>query len=167
MEYSRRIGAQVLVLSNAIKRHMSEWTAIASHGELTAMQMWFIHRVYIFSKSGNVFQRDLERSFGISRATASNILKLMEERDLIIREATDADARLKKITLTEHALDLCEQNSAALDRMENALSAGISESDLDIFFRVLSVVSQNLRDSSPGAACKNNSCPEVQSVCSN
>jgi len=143
---------------------MSEWTAEVSGGELTGMQMWFIRRVYHFSQNGDVFQRDLERSFGISRATASNILKLMEERGLILRQEHERDARLKRIILTERSLALCEKNMAELDRMETALAAGIPEADIEVFFRVLEQVKQNL-PSAPGAAASEKlCCPEVNAV---
>lgn len=51
----------------------------------------------------DVYQRDLEREFGITRSTASRVLTLMEHKGLIIRSGVTHDARLKKLTLTEKA----------------------------------------------------------------
>ena len=51
----------------------------------------------------DVYQRDLEREFGITRSTASRVLTLMEHKGLIIRSGVVHDARLKKLTLTEKA----------------------------------------------------------------
>ena len=47
-----------------------------------------------------IYQKDIEQEFKVSRATASNMLQLMERKGLIVRESVSCDARLKKISLT-------------------------------------------------------------------
>ena len=44
----------------------------------------------------NIFQRDIERQFDLSRSTVSTILKELEKEGLIERKSVIIDARLKK-----------------------------------------------------------------------
>lgn len=44
----------------------------------------------------NIFQRDIEREFDLSRSTVSTILKELEKEGLIERKSVIIDARLKK-----------------------------------------------------------------------
>ena len=54
----------------------------------------------------DVFQRDIENAFSIRKSTVSKIIKLMENKDLIRRESVEYDARLKKIVLTDKAIEI-------------------------------------------------------------
>ena len=51
----------------------------------------------------DVYQRDLEKEFGITRSTASRVITLMAEKGLVTRTGVGHDARLKKLALTEKA----------------------------------------------------------------
>ena len=57
---------------------------------------------YLAENSGrDVFQKDIEKAFGITRSTASKVINLMEQKGLVERQSVSCDARLKKIVLTE------------------------------------------------------------------
>ena len=43
----------------------------------------------------DIYQKDIETEFSVSRATASNMLAVMERKGLVRREAVEHDARLK------------------------------------------------------------------------
>lgn len=59
---------------------------------------------YLFHHADQaVYQKDIEKEFRISRATATNTLQVMEKRGMIVRKSQDKDARLKRIFLTETA----------------------------------------------------------------
>ena len=57
--------------------------------------------ILVESERHNVYQKDIESTFSISRSTVTNILKLMEEKGYINRVSVDCDARLKKLILTQ------------------------------------------------------------------
>ena len=61
-------------------------------------------------------QKDFEQQFNIRRSTASNILALIEKNGLIQRESVPYDARLKKIVLTDKAIEKIAQK--AFDKIE-------------------------------------------------
>ena len=72
--------------------------------------MWHLYR----HREEQVFQRDIEREFSITRSTVTNILQLMERKGYIERRSVPQDARLKKLVLTE-------EENAELMRLLNKL----------------------------------------------
>ena len=70
----------------------------------------------------------------------------MEKNGLILREPAEHDNRLKKIVLTEKALQFREQVRADLAGLEQTLTAGISPQDLAAFFRVMDTMMDNISE---------------------
>lgn len=92
----------------------------------------------------DVFQRDLERQFRITRSTVTGILQLMEQNGLILREPVPQDARLKKLVLTEKAVWLCQECQQVMKQLEIQMQSGISQDDLETVARVLKQIRTNL-----------------------
>lgn len=94
----------------------------------------------------DVFQKDLETTFSISGATATNILKVMEKEELIRRIPMEKDARLKKLEMTEkgiHYNDVARENVA---RLGSEMMRGFSEEEITIFRDYLDRLTQNIVD---------------------
>lgn len=92
----------------------------------------------------DVYQRDLEKEFGITRSTASRVLTLMEQKGLIIRSGVSHDARLKKLTLTEKAQgysDLMRENAM---RMNRQLLKGFTAEEEEQLFSFLERLQKNV-----------------------
>ena len=70
----------------------------------------------------------------------------MEKNGLILREPVPYDNRLKKIVLTDKALTYRQQVVDDLTDLEEKLIEGISEEDLNIFFRVIEKMMDNLSE---------------------
>lgn len=100
---------------------------------------------YIFdNKHRDIFQRDIETHFGIRRSTVTKILQLMENNGLIKRTAVISDARLKKLTLTEKAVAMHEHFRKEIDSFEVTLSDGLTEEEIETFFRITDKIYNNL-----------------------
>ena len=92
----------------------------------------------------DVYQRDVEKEFGITRSTASRVLTLMEEKGLIQRQSVEIDARLKKLTLTPKAQcysKLMMQNGRSVDQQ---LLKGFTSEEEDQLFDFLGRMYSNL-----------------------
>ena len=126
-----------------IKRYMDSDAAKSYVDKLTGTHGWAIGYLY-HNRDRDIFQKDFEQEFNIRRSTASTILTLMEKNGLINRESVDYDARLKKITLTDKAIEIQNFVEASFGRMENMLGQGISDDELEIFFSVLDKINRNL-----------------------
>ena len=142
---SRKIGFELHKTSRLIKRYMDSDAAKSYVDKVTGTHGWAIGYLY-HNRDRDIFQKDFEQEFNIRRSTASTILTLMEKNGLINRESVDYDARLKKITLTDKAIEIQTFVEASFDRMENMLGQGISDSELELFFSVLDKICKNLNN---------------------
>ena len=103
-----------------------------------------MHYILVKCVEGPVFQRDVERAFGLSRSTATGILQLMEKNGLILRESVHNDARLKSLVPTEKAAHLDAQIGESLRRTEQRLTRGLSSAQLTLFLQTAAHMSANL-----------------------
>lgn len=138
---SRHVGFEISAIGNMLKRKSPKPSST-----LTKMQMWIIGYIYN-KKDGDVFQGELERTFHVTRATASDVLKRMERDGLIIRTPSPLDARMKKITLTEEAIQIADKVRQNIARNERLMVQGISEEDLNTFYSVIDKIKENLANS--------------------
>ncbi len=122
------IGMELRRLSLCMSRYMDAHSSCKKIEELTGTNSWIIG--YIGArKNSDVFQRDLEKAFGITRSTASKTIDAMVVKGFVNRVGVDYDARLKKLVLTEKALGiagLMEEDGA---KMESALLSGFSDEE--------------------------------------
>ncbi len=111
--------------------------------EATGKNSWIIH--YLANhQDKDIYQRDIESTFSIRRSTVSNMLKLMEKKGYIIRKSVTSDARLKKLVLTQKALDADRMLMEQLEENDRLLKRNISDEELDVFFRVLEKLRSNI-----------------------
>ena len=137
-------GRCVGKLSNQIRRRLD---SLALKGQFSGAQGRALH--FILAQTGDVFQKDLEEEFSLRPPTATELLKQMEKNGLVRRESLDSDRRMKKIILTEKALEYQEQVKDGLMELEEDLVKGIPEEKLEIFL----TASAALRRERPSFAC--------------
>ena len=78
------VGYKVRLIHNCIHKYM-EAKRSENKDEVTGMQRWIM--VYLKNHSDkDIYQKDLEKKFSISRSTVTNILKRMESKGYIRRE---------------------------------------------------------------------------------
>jgi len=139
----KRTGFEIIHCSRIIRRYMDA-TALKSYiDEMTGTHGWAL-RYFYQNRDRDIFQRDFEKEFDIRRSTASNILSLMEKNGLILRQSVPHDARLKKITLTQKAVDIHRKVEQAFCKMEEDISRDINQTELDAFFETLGKIKKNL-----------------------
>lgn len=139
----RAVGLELRRLNNLITREVSKIARDIPFGNVTEMHANMVDYLIEAGKDG-VMQKDIEQAFTIRKSTASRILKLMEKNGVIARHGVEYDARLKRITLTEDAGHHYKMMKEYAEDMELRLSAGISQEDMDIFFKVLKKMQSNL-----------------------
>lgn len=82
--------------------------------------------------------------FSIARSTATGILQLMEKNGYIRRVSLKRDARLKRMELTPKGVEMQKNTMENIRRMEKKLREGITEEELEIFFRVIRRMRSNV-----------------------
>lgn len=68
----------------------------------------------------------------------------MEKNGYIRRISLPRDARMKKLELTPKGIQMQEITLENIQRMENKLREGISQEDIEIFFRVIRKMRSNV-----------------------
>jgi len=92
----------------------------------------------------DIYQKDIEKAFGITRSTASRVLGLMEQKGLIERSGVHHDARLKRVTLTERSRKLGQAMHEACADMDRKLLRGFTSEEIETLQRLLERLQQNL-----------------------
>lgn len=142
MKKERQLGFEIRKLNNLVKRYM-ESKKPEEFDKSTGVHGWAI-RYFYENRDTDVFQRDFEARFSIRRSTATNMLKLMEKNGIIHRESVPYDARLKKIVLTEKAIEIHKKATKNIKMVENTLKKGITEEELIVFYNVVDKIKNNL-----------------------
>lgn len=143
MQRKNDIGLAIRKLSILIKRDIEKSKIKLGIDTLNGVNGWAIN-YFNENRDKNIFQKDFEEKFSIRRSTASNILKNMEQKGLIKRIAVENDARLKKIVLTETAIDLNNKINEDIKLREIKMRKDIDQKELEIFFKVIDKISDNL-----------------------
>ncbi len=135
MEPRDEIGFQVHTLSHLIKRMVDRAAFQDQEGPVTGMQGRIIGYLYA-NRDRDVFQRDVQAQFSVRRSTVTGILQLMEKNGFITRQSVEHDARLKKLELTPKGAELHEKIGRSIQRVEEQLSAGITQMEKEEFIRL-------------------------------
>lgn len=83
------------------------------------------------------------------KAAISRSLSQIESKGLIT--FTDVDGRKRYrtvITLTEQGREVCDQISQKIDELLQTNSKGVSDEEREVFYRVFSIIADNLRATS-------------------
>ena len=142
MQNCKQLGFEIRTLNNLVKRYFERHKP-QEFRESTGVHGWAI-RYFYENRGRDIFQRDFESRFSIRRSTATNMLKLMEKNGIIRREAVDYDARLKKIVLTQKAIEIHKKATQDIEKLENELKKGLTEEEITSFYKILDKIKANL-----------------------
>ena len=130
------IPAQVRRVNNLISRRVNHYSRINGVEDVTAMHGWILAYLYD-CRDREVFQRDVERAFSITRSTVTNILQLMEKKGYIRRLGVPQDARLKRLVLTEAGAQAHQQIMLSLRQTDQYISSLLTEEENAELLRLL------------------------------
>ncbi len=122
------INTELRILSRNINNYFINYGNRKKIDKMTGSGGWII--AYISENwDHDVFQRDLEKEFDITRSTASKNVDLLVENGFIERQPVDYDARLKKLVLTEKAKDVFKIMRNDRAELEGKMLKGFSEEE--------------------------------------
>jgi DNA-binding MarR family transcriptional regulator len=149
LEKNRLVGKTIRSLNNMITRRFDASRPDKEVLErITGTNRWVIGYLVEQRRAGkDVYQRDLEKAFGVTRSTVSKVLDLMEQKGLIERQSVECDARLKKLVLLPKALELSERMCAYAEGVEKEITAGFSPAEIENLFDYIDRIKKNLGDS--------------------
>ena len=143
MEEENRISFILRVIHNQIRDIIHKNAPRFDKGPKSQLQGGILG--YLFHhRDPPVYQKDLEKEFRISRATATNTLQVMERDGLVVRQAMDKDARLKRIQLTDEAYANHKEIEKHMQMLDRRMLEGMSETEAAELQRLLGTILANL-----------------------
>lgn len=139
MKYEKYATRYIGKLSNILRRKID---GFSSKERFSGSEGKVLH--FLLSQTNNVFQKDIEEEYCLRPSTATELLKKMEKSGLIHREAMPNDARMKKIIVNEKALQYKDTVMSNITNLEDELTRGIPANDLNIFFKVVEKMIDNI-----------------------
>lgn len=94
----------------------------------------------------DVYQRDLEKEFGVCRSAVSRTVAALEQSKLLERSRVASDDRLKKLVLTDHGRACTVQIHAECSRLESLLMRGFTKDETAQMRQYLERMQQNLKE---------------------
>lgn len=143
IERTESITRELKILNNKIKRAADASIPPELKEEVTEMQCRVLG--FLTHHSGqDIFQRDVESDFSITRATASKLLAGMERGDLITRSAVAGDARLKKLEPTEHGTAVFLKIRAGMMAFEESMTGNFTPEERKTLLALLRKLEGNI-----------------------
>ena len=139
------LGPEIHALDNLLQRNAQNIMSLQYVDGITGTNSWIIGYLAEHGDQ-DICQKDLEKDFSITRSTASKVIKLMEQKGLVERQAVQRDARLKKLVLTEKALKLHQEIVNEIDIIENNLKKGFSKEEFELFLSFIDRMKNNLKE---------------------
>lgn len=140
---TRTVAHEVRTLHNAIRRMIDNSPIKRQIDDVTGTNARIIG--YLADRlDRDVYQRDIEKEFGITRSTASKVLILMEKKGLIERIGVPHDARLKKIVMTDKSIELAKLMCQDRHETENILTKGFTDAELEQFIGYIARIKENI-----------------------
>ncbi len=123
-----KISGEFRSLSRRIYRFVENSPNKKTIDSVTGTNGWIIAYLSC-NRDRDVFQKDIEKAFDVTRSTASKVIDLMEQKGLVERQRVEQDARLKKLVLTPKAEALSELFEKEREYLENTLTRGFTDEE--------------------------------------
>lgn len=143
-----RIGVRFRMLNNAIRRYVDRHSEYKKEiDNLTCSNGWIIGHMCRMEEQGqDVYQRDFEEKFGITRSTVSKVLTLLEKKGFIERTSVSHDGRMKKIVLTEKSREIGRRWHEDTERTEQQMTKGFTAEEIETLCGYLDRIEKNLEE---------------------
>lgn len=138
-----RISQELRRLDIRIAHILEKEGGFENVGDITGANGRLIQ--YLSAHEGDtIYQKDIEKAFGITRSTASRVLSLMEQKGLVMRSGVEHDARLKRVTLTERSKAFDQSMAKRCAELEDKLFRGFTKEEEEIVLDLIKRMHDNL-----------------------
>ena len=134
-------GKMINRISNRLRRRSM---AVQESVGISGSQGNILDYILVESMKRKVYQKDIEREFGLRPPTASEVLKSLEKQELICRIPDEEDGRWKRIVFTKKAEKIHDAPRREIEESEALLLQGISSEEQETFLRIAGKMLENL-----------------------
>ncbi|AGA69025.1 transcriptional regulator [Desulfitobacterium dichloroeliminans LMG P-21439] len=139
------IAFKIRSLTHLCKRYAVNSDHFQFEKSITATNIWIIDYL-IEHMDEDIYQKDLETMFTVNRSTTSKVIKLMEQKGLIERQAVPNDARLKKLLLTPKALGIHKMLIEDITKLEKQMVRGFRDEEIRQLSSYIGRMKANLQE---------------------
>lgn len=144
MNKNRKILMNIRDISNEMKKIVG-YKLLRKHVDLSEMNACII--LYLKQQElqkRQVFHKDIEREFHISRATVSQMISKMEKKNMIERKDDFSDGRRKQIFLTDLSRESLSFLEKIDEQLENVILEDFSEQEKDCLLEYMERIQNNI-----------------------
>ena len=136
-------GKMINRISNRLRRRSKK---VQEAIGITGAKGNILDYILVESEKHNVYQKEIEKEFGLRPSTATEVLKNLEAEELIVRIPDELDGRYKKIIFTKKAEQIRNDLREEIRKSEEILLRGISEQEKEIFMKITAKMLENLEE---------------------
>lgn len=98
------------------------------------------------SSACSIRQVDIESALSMTNPTVTGLIQKLEKSKLVERVVNPEDKRSKLLVLTDYAESKREEFIALADAIEDEMTAGLSEEEVDVLTKLLNKVMEKHND---------------------
>jgi len=124
----KKIGFELITLGHLLKRERDRMNekvkerVLGKENNVLCSDLNIL-KFLIDNKEKEIYQKDVEQFLSLTAPSVSNKLRDLERKGLITRTYSKVDTRLKRVTLTEKAVDVNNLISKDIQEFENNLDS--------------------------------------------
>ena len=111
----------------------------------TAMHGWILGYLSRH-RNEDIYQRDIEKEFSVTRSAVTAVVKKMENCGYIERVEVKHDARLKKLVITDKGEEMYKKIIESFQKTDSIITEGVDEEEYEAFMTVCRKIRDNLHN---------------------
>jgi len=131
------VGRMMHEMFRVLRKRSAETTDV----KLTGEQFGLLHVINM--KNETCVQQDLANMMGKDKSAILRLIDSLEDKKLVIRVVDSTDRRKNCLHVTDFGKEIIQQYIDMEAQISNELTAGISEEDMNAFYRVVTAIKQN------------------------
>jgi len=135
------LGMVVGRLMHELFRVLRKRSAETSEVKLTGEQFGLLHVINL--KEGTCVQQDFANMMGKDKSAILRLIDSLEEKKLVIRVVDSTDRRKNCLHVTDLGKEVIQQYIEMEAIVSQELRVGISDSDMETFYRVIATIRKN------------------------
>lgn len=136
---------QIKSFDRLVCKHMMKIAWVDGNVEGQAYYGWILD--YLKREQDKpIYQKDIEKKFQIGKSTVAGIIKGMEAKQYIVRNAVEGDARLKQVCITEQGEQYLIEIQKNFEQLEQTIKKDISVEELQQFMHTIEKMKANIAD---------------------
>lgn len=134
-------GKMINQISNRLRRRSRQ---VQEAIGISGAQGNILDYILVESRQRSVYQKEIEKEFGLRPSTATEALKLLEEKGLICRIPEEKDGRCKRIVFTPKAEAVQDALRREIEESEAILLQGVAPEEKELFLEIAGRMLRNL-----------------------